>query len=65
MGWCEQNQVDYLLDFARNRRLEDAIRPQLDQAKTLSDQQQPVRFFTGFSYRTRKIWSRPPRSTAL
>ena len=46
MEWCEENQVDYLFGLTRNPRLEAAIRPELVQAKTLSDQdQQPVRLF--------------------
>ena len=55
MAWCEENQVDYLFGLARNPRLQEAIRPELTQAKALSDQrQQPVRLFKDFRYRTRK-----------
>ena len=50
MAWCEQNQVDYLFGLARNRRLQDAIAPELAQAQTLSDQQQqPARIFIDLS----------------
>ena len=49
MAWCERNQVDYLFGLARNPRLEAAIRPELAQAKALSDRhQQPVRLFKDF-----------------
>ena len=65
MAWCEHNQVDYLFGLAGNPRLEDAIGPELDQAKTLSDQlQQPVRLFKDFSYCTLKSWSRQRRVVA-
>ena len=65
MAWCEQNQVDYLFGLARNPRLQEAIRPELTQAKALSDQrQQPVRLFKDFRYRTRKSWSRQRRVVA-
>ena len=65
MAWCEQNQVDYLFGLARNRRLQDAIAPELAQAQTLSDQlQQPARIFTDLSYRTLKSWSRQRRVVA-
>ena len=65
MAWCEENQVDYLFGLARNPRLQEAIRPELTQAKALSDQrQQPVRLFTDFRYRTLKSWSRQRRVVA-
>ena len=65
MAWCEENQVDYLFGLARNARLEEAIRPELAQAKALSDQlQQPVRLFTDVRYRTHKSWSRQRRVVA-
>ena len=65
MGWCEQNQVDYLFGLARNCRLQDAIAPQMAQAQTLfNQQQQPVRLFTDLSYRTHKSWSRERRVVA-
>ena len=65
MAWCEENQVDYLFGLARNPRLQEAIRPELTQAKALSDQhQQPVRRFKDFRYRTLKSWSRQRRVVA-
>ncbi len=65
MAWCEQNQVDYLFGLARNARLQEAIRPELTQAKALSDQhQQPIRLFTDFRFRTLKSWSRQRRVVA-
>lgn len=65
MGWCEQNQVDYLFGLARNCRLQDAIAPQMAQAQTLfNQQQQPVRLFTDLSYSTLNSWSRQRRVVA-
>ena len=65
MAWCEHNQVDYLFGLARNRRLQDAIAPELAQAQARSDQQQqPARLFTDLSYRTLKSWSRKRRVVA-
>ena len=65
MAWCEQNQVDYLFGLARNARLQEAIRPELAQAKALSDQhQQPVRRFKDFRYDTLDSWSRQRRVVA-
>ncbi len=65
MAWCEENQVDYLFGLARNPRLQEAIRPELAQAKALSDQrQQPVRLFKDFLYDTLDSWSRQRRVVA-
>ena len=65
MGWCEENQVDYLFGLARNPRLQAAIRPESAQAKALSDQhQQPVRRFKDFLYDTLDSWSRQRRVVA-
>ena len=65
MAWCEDHQVDYLFGLARNPRLQEAIGPELAQAKALSDQrQQPVRLFKDLSYCTHKSWSRKRRVVA-
>ena len=65
MGWCEQNQVDYLFGLARNARLQELIAPESAQAQALWNQhQQPVRLFTDFPYRTQKNWSRKRRVVA-
>ena len=56
---------NYLFGLARNRRLQEAIAPELDQAQALSDQhQQPTRIFKDLSYRTHKSWSRQRRVVA-
>ena len=65
MAWCEENQVDYLFGLARNPRLQTTIRPELAQAKALSDQhEQPVRRFKDFLYDTLDSWSRKRRVVA-
>ena len=59
MAWCEQHEVDYVLGFARNKRLRREIAKEMRQAK--KEQQrtgQPARVFTGFFYQMRKTWSR-------
>jgi hypothetical protein len=58
MGWCEQNQVDYLFGLARNQRLAKIIGAQMHQAHVLHQASgQPARVFAEFSYRTHKSWS--------
>jgi hypothetical protein len=65
MAWCEQHAVDYVLGFARNKRLRRRIAKEMRQAK--QEQQrtgQPARVFTEFFYQTRKTWSRRRRVVA-
>ena len=65
MAWCEQREVDYVLGFARNKRLRRKIAKEIRQAK--KEQQrtgQPARVFTEFFYQTRKTWSRSRRVVA-
>jgi hypothetical protein len=65
MAWCEQHAVDYVLGFARNRRLRRKIAKQMRQAQ--KEQQrtgQPARVFTEFFYRTGQTWSRRRRVVA-
>ena len=65
MAWCTDHQVDYLFGLTRNARLEKAIRPELAQAKALSQQhRQPIRLFKDLRYRTHKSWSRKRRVVA-
>src|SRR5229473_1557815 len=65
MAWCEKHAVDYVLGFARNKRLRRKIAQEMRQAK--KEQQrtgQPARVFTEFFYQTRKTWSRSRRVVA-
>jgi len=58
MGWCEENQVDYIFGLAKNERLKRAIQDALDQAaEEFAQTQEPTRYFQEFSYRTLKSWS--------
>jgi hypothetical protein len=65
MNWCEQNQVDYLLGLAKNKRLLRMIGGQMHEAKQACEQSgQAARVFTDLDYRTRKSWSRSRRTVA-
>ena len=58
MGWCEQNQVDYVFGLARNQRLARIIGAQMHQARQLHQTtRKAARVFTEFPYRTHKSWS--------
>jgi len=53
MTWCEQNQVDYVLGLARNKRLEALIADAAVQAqKQFESTQQPARIFVEFEHET-------------
>ena len=53
MTWCEQNQVDYVLGLARNKRLEGLIADTALQAqKQFESTQQPARIFVEFEHET-------------
>jgi Transposase DDE domain group 1 len=58
MGWCEQNQVDYVFGLARNKRLASIIGAHMHQARLLHQSSgKAARVFAQFSYQTRKSWS--------
>jgi hypothetical protein len=59
MAWCEDKGVDFLFGLARNVRLVDHIKAELDQAKTASeaDEGRPARRFKDFMWITRDSWS--------
>jgi hypothetical protein len=62
MHWCETNRVDYVFGLARNARLEEAIAPQLSQAKRrCAATGKAARLFRDFRYRTLDSWSRERR----
>jgi hypothetical protein len=65
MGWCEANDVDYLLGLAKNKRLLAEIANELaavEEDSKASDQ--PARRFTEFQWSTRNSWSRQRRVIA-
>ena len=65
MGWCEANQVDYVLGLAKNDRLRAEIAAELAQAAAQYQQTgQAARVFKEFTYQTRESWSRARRVVA-
>jgi hypothetical protein len=62
MGWCEQNQVDYVFGLARNRRLEEMLRETLADVRQQHEATgQPARLFRELRYQTRESWSQERR----
>ncbi|MCP3974528.1 MAG: IS1380 family transposase [bacterium] len=62
MAWCEGEGVDFVFGIARNKRLEKAIRRQMEQARREHLQTgRAARRFRDFTYRTLKTWSRKRR----
>jgi hypothetical protein len=65
LAWCENNDVDYVLGFARNKRLRKIIGRAMQEAKQEHRRTgKPARVFTEFAYRTKKSWSRARRVIA-
>jgi hypothetical protein len=65
MAWCEEEDVDFVLGFARNDRLSAMIGDSLDEAKQLHQETgEPARVFQELVYRTRSSWSRSRRVVA-
>ena len=62
MNWCEVNDVDFVLGFAKNERLTKKIAGELEQAKQQFEATgKPARVFKDFTYQTRKSWTRARR----
>lgn len=58
MGWCEANQVDYIFGLARNSRLVEEIKGEMEEAQRLYEQTgQAARVYKDFSYRTLNSWA--------
>jgi Transposase DDE domain group 1 len=65
MAWCEAHGVDYLFGLARNQRLVEEIKAELDDATAESRRTgKPARRFKELRYATRKSWSRERRVIA-
>jgi len=66
MDWCEsQENVDYLLGLARNKRLVKMIgKPMHEVYQQCMETNKPARRFVELDYRTRKSWSRSRRVVA-
>jgi hypothetical protein len=62
MAWCEDNDVSYLLGFARNKRLNRALGREMHLAQIEHERTgKAARRFRDFRYRTRSSWSRERR----
>jgi len=62
MSWCEKKSVDYVFGVARNKRLQAAIKQQMEKARREHLQTgKSARRFRSFQYRTRASWSRKRR----
>lgn len=58
LSWCEQNQVDYVIGLAKNKRLIKILGKEINDAKQLFEQTgKASRVFKDFRYRTQKSWS--------
>jgi len=65
LAWCENNDVDYVFGFARNKRLRKIIGRAMQEAKQEHRRTgKPARVFCEFAYRTKKSWSRTRRVIA-
>jgi Transposase DDE domain group 1 len=65
LAWCENNDVDYVFGFARNKRLRRIIGRAMQEAKREHQRTgKPARVFCEFTYRTKKSWSRSRRVIA-
>jgi hypothetical protein len=65
VAWCENNDVDYVFGFARNKRLRKIIGRAMQEAKQEHQRTgKPARVFCEFAYRTKKSWSRARRVIA-
>jgi Transposase DDE domain group 1 len=65
LAWCENNGVDYVFGFARNKRLRRIIGRAMQEAKQEHrGTGKPARVFCEFAYRTKKSWSRTRRVIA-
>ena len=65
LGWCEGNDVDYVIGLAKNERLIDEIETELLKAdQEFEKTGKPVRIFKEFYYQTLKTWSRSRRVIA-
>lgn len=62
MSWCEAQEVEYVLGIARNERLVDRIKSELEEARELHERTgKPARVFASFAYCTLSSWSRSRR----
>lgn len=57
MSWCETNKVEYVLGFAKNKRLKTSIAAEMQEAKRLyQETKQKTPIFNDFRYQTLDSW---------
>lgn len=62
MSWCEENQVDFVLGMAKNKRLKRILGKGLHEAKRQFEATgEAARVYQDFRYQTRKSWRRERR----
>lgn len=62
MQWCESNHVDYIIGLAKNSRLKEEIKAELESAQThYQCSGEASRFFKDFRYQTLKSWNKERR----
>lgn len=62
MSWCEQNDVEFVLGLARNKRLQATLEPTFEKVRKMYDKSgEPDRLYDEWMYKTRKSWSRQRR----
>ena len=62
LAWCEEEQVDYVIGLAKNKRLNTILGKELHEAQlSFAETKKPARVFKDFNYGTRKSWSRERR----
>jgi len=59
MGWCDSQEVDYILGLAQNARLKRELASEMEQAQEIYQQTgEAARVFKDFAYQTLDSWSR-------
>ena len=62
LSWCEANGVDYVIGLAKNNRLQEQIKAEMEQAKEMfSESGKAARVFKDFRYQTLDSWSKERR----
>jgi hypothetical protein len=62
MSWCESNTVGYVLGLARNSRLVEMVKEELEEVRRAFELSgRSARMYTDFQYQTRDTWSRSRR----
>ena len=60
--WCEENDIEYILELAKNKVLKRMVAEEMAQAKAqFEETQTSARVFKDFVYTTKTSWSREPR----